>query len=291
MAPEIYVGTSGWSYPKGEGTWNGHFYPSGKIDELSFYAQFFNSVEINSSFYYPLNPGYASNWVKKVPENFLFTVKLWQKFTHPGMYKAATGEDAVISAEDVDVFNRGIEPLVKSGRLGALLAQFPPGFKSDEYGRQIIGALAATFGKYRLAIELRHRSWSDDPGTVTLLKDNNIAWVRIDEPKFAQSIAADVPATSYMSYFRFHGRNKEKWWTGNVETRYEYLYSPEEIGELSEKVKKAAAASKITFAFFNNHWKGYAPKNAGDLQKSLGLIFTEPPAQGAFDTGETKRLL
>ena len=65
---KLYIGTSGWSYPKGEGTWTGYFYPTGKINELEYYSQFFNTVEINSSFYRPPNPGYVYNWVKRVPE-------------------------------------------------------------------------------------------------------------------------------------------------------------------------------------------------------------------------------
>ena len=106
---KLYIGTSGWSYPKGEGTWTGHFYPKGKIVELEYYSQFFNTVELNSSFYRPPNPRYVHNWVRRTPENFLFTVKLWQKFTHPNMYKEATGKEAVISEQDVDIFNRSIE--------------------------------------------------------------------------------------------------------------------------------------------------------------------------------------
>jgi len=276
---KIYVGTSGWSYPKGEGTWTGYFYPGGKINELEYYSQFFNTVEINSSFYRPPNPGYVYNWAKRVPQGFLFTVKLWQKFTHPGMYKEATGEEAAISQNDVDLFNHSIEPLVKYGKLGALLAQFPPSFKNDGYGQQILGAVIRAFGRYRLAIELRHSSWSDDGNTATFLKENNVAWVQIDEPKFQSSIAAEVPLTSDLAYFRFHGRNKAMWWKGDSESRYRYLYSAEEIDELSGKVNKAAEQTTLLFAFFNNHWQGYAPRNAIDMMKTLKLPFKEPPIQ------------
>jgi uncharacterized protein YecE (DUF72 family) len=233
---KIYVGTSGWSYPKGEGTWNGHFYPAGKINELEYYSRFFDTVEINSTFYRPPNPGYAYNWAKRVPNGFLFTVKLWQKFTHPKMFEAATGEPAVISPDDVDTFRRGIEPLVKYGKLGALLAQFPPSFKSDPTNKQLLSAVIRTFGSYGLAIELRHKSWSEDTETTHILRDGNVAWVQIDEPKFNTSIAQDLPATADTSYFRFHGRNAEKWWSGNTETRYQYLYSTDEIAELTNRV-------------------------------------------------------
>jgi uncharacterized protein YecE (DUF72 family) len=279
MSPgaNIYIGTSGWSYPKGEGTWKGYFYPAGKINELEYYSQFFSTVEVNSSFYRPPDPGYAASWAKRVPADFRFAVKLWQKFTHPGMYREATGEVAVISRQDVDVFHRSLEPLVRAGKLGALLAQFPPSFKNDDYGRQVLGALARAFGQYPLAVELRHRSWSDDTGTEKLLRENNMSWVRIDEPKFGSSIAREVPLTADIAYFRFHGRNARDWWTGDNETRYRYLYSLEEIGELAEGIKEAAAGTGTLFAFFNNHWKAYAPRNANDMKKALQLSFQDIP--------------
>jgi uncharacterized protein YecE (DUF72 family) len=275
----IYIGTSGWSYPAGEGTWKGYFYPSGRIKELEYYSRFFRAVEINSSFYSPPNPGYVYNWVKQVPDDFLFTVKLWQKFTHPKMFTESTGRDAAISPEDVAIFKHSIEPILQSGKLGALLAQFPPAFKNDASGKQTLKAIINTFGEYRLAIELRHRSWSDDKDTFRLLKQYNVCWVNIDEPKFDLSIAADVPVTSDMDYFRFHGRNRENWWTGNSETRYNYLYSDAEIDELSDKVRTAAGSAKLLFAFFNNHWQGYAPRNAVAMMKNLQLPLREIPVQ------------
>jgi len=275
----FYIGTSGWSYPKGDGTWTGYFYPTGKINELEYYSRFFNTVEINSTFYRPPNTGYVHNWAKRVPEDFLFTVKLWQKFTHPKMYQESTGRDAVISQADVDLFKQGIEPLVRYRKLGAMLAQFPPSFKNDAYSQQILHAVAKTFGEYRLAVELRHRSWSDDEDTADLLKQYNVAWVQIDEPKFKTSVAKDIPLTSDIGYFRFHGRNAEMWWKGDRETRYKYLYSPEEIEKLTDKVRVAGEDSTLLFAFFNNHWRGYAPRNAVDMKKSLGLPFEELPVK------------
>jgi len=275
---ELYIGTSGWSYPKGEGTWKGYFYPKGKINELEYYSQFFNTVELNSSFYRPPNPDYALNWARRVPEGFLFTVKLWQKFTHPKMYKEATGKEASISSDDVDLFKRSLEPLAGAGKLGALLAQFPPSFKNDSFGKQILAAVNRTFGQYRLAVELRHKSWSDDPDTANLLKENGVCWVQIDEPKFASSIARQIPLTSDMAYFRFHGRNAEAWWGGDNETRYKYLYSPNEIKELANGIKSAKRETRLLFAQFNNHWQGYAPRNANDLKKTLQLPFTDFPS-------------
>lgn len=274
---KIYIGTSGWSYPRGEGTWTGYFYPRGKINELEYYSQFFNTVEVNSTFYRPPSPVYVQNWARRTPADFLFTVKLWQKFTHPKMYREATGEEAVVLQSDVDQFRQGIEPLAEVGKLGALLAQFPPSFRNDEHGRQILAAVVRVFGQYKLAVELRHRSWSDDDVTAQSLRESNVAWVQIDEPRFKSSIAGKLPVTADMAYFRFHGRNSEMWWKGDNETRYKYLYSPEEIDELSAKVKSAAGQTQLLFIFFNNHWQGYAPRNAVDMKRVLQLPFVDIP--------------
>jgi len=267
----VHIGTSGWSYPSGEGTWKGHFYPRGTKNELEYYCRFFDAVELNSSFYRPPAPELVEKWAQTVPEGFLFTVKLWQKFTHPEMYKAATGQPAAISPDDVAVFRSSLQPLQESGKLGALLAQFPPSFKNSQDSRHLVAALIDTFGDYRFAIELRHRSWSDDPATVGLLGAGNAAWVQADEPKFELSVSADLPSTADFAYFRFHGRNAGMWWKGNVETRYKYLYSPQEITELAGTVELAASRVKQVFAFFNNHYQAYAPRNAIGIIKELGL--------------------
>ncbi len=275
MTAQILIGTSGWSYPSGEGTWNGHFYPPGTKNELEYYSQFFNTVEINSTFYRPPNPAFAVGWAKKTPPGFLFSVKLWQKFTHPKMYKEATGVDAAIEMADVDLFRKGIEPLARAGKLGAMLAQFPPSFKNGDFGQQFIAALVRHFGEYHLAVELRHRSWSDDPSTEKLLRQNNTAWVQCDEPKFASSLPPNLPLTADFAYLRFHGRNVAEWWTGTTETRYRYLYPPEEIRELAGKAQAAAAKTKLLFGFFNNHWQAYSPRNAVHLLKEMHLPFRE----------------
>jgi len=283
MSDGIYIGTSGWSYPAGEGSWKGYFYPPGTKNELEYYCRFFGTVEVNSSFYRPPDPAVTDAWAKKTPDGFLFAVKLWQKFTHPRMYEAATGEAAAISLADVDLFRRSLEPLSARGKLGAVLAQFPPSFVNDGRGRQVLGAVINHFGEYRLAAELRHKSWSDDPGTAELLRQGKVAWVEIDEPKFSGSITPGVPLTSDVAYFRFHGRNAEMWWRGDGETRYKYLYSAEEIVQLAGSVKAAGDKASTTFVFFNNHWRAYAPRNANDLKKALQLSFNDFTSSKLFD--------
>lgn len=205
------------------------------------------------------------------------------------MYKEATGRDAVVYQQDVDLFIHSIEPLVKYGKLGTLLAQFPPSFKNSGFGQNILEAVIKTFGQYRLAVELRHRSWSDDENIARSLRENNVAWVQIDEPKFQSSVAANLPVTSDTGYFRFHGRNAAMWWKGDSETRYEYLYSPEEINELANKVRSVAEQTRLCFAFFNNHWQGYAPRNAADMTKALKLPIKEIPIQVPLKDDEASK--
>jgi uncharacterized protein YecE (DUF72 family) len=266
-----YIGTSGWSYPKGEGTWQGFFYPPGTKDELAYYSRFFDTVEVNSSFYRPPSPKTAQSWDERTPAGFKFSVKLWQKFTHPAMYEAATGETTAVSQGDIDLFRAALEPLARSGKLGALLAQFPPSFKNSPRSRGVIRGISNAFAGYPIAVELRDRSWSDDPSTAGYLRELALPWVNIDEPKFASSIATEVPVTSDLAYFRFHGRNAEEWWSGDNETRYRYLYLEEQLRQLADRMRACMKETKLMFAFFNNHWQAYAPRNATELKRELGL--------------------
>jgi uncharacterized protein YecE (DUF72 family) len=193
MADVFRIGTSGWSYPpSGEGTWKGVFYPPGKVDELSYYADRFNTVEVNSTFYRPPAPGVVWKWAQKTPPNFEFTVKLWQKFTHPEMFVQTTGKDATISQADVDMFTEGLDPLVKAKKLGCLLVQFPPRFHFEEQNRQHLESTLRSFRNFPLAVELRHKSWSDRlDETEKLLNSYGASLVYIDEPKFRFSIQQD----------------------------------------------------------------------------------------------------
>jgi len=262
----IRIGTSGWSYPTGEGRWEGVFYPKGKkVDHLEFYSRYFDTVEVNSTFYRPVSPNVARSWAKKTPSNFVFTAKLYQKFTHPKMFEEATGKKAELDLRDYDTFKAGLEPLAEAGKLGCLLAQFPPSFKHDEESYTYLEDLLRQFGDYPLAVELRHKSWTDAPDTFRLLDSHGVAWCMIDEPKFKTSLG-DVPLTARLGYFRFHGRNAKEWWKGDRESRYNYLYSPQEIASLAQDVKKVAERTANTFVFYNNHFGSKAVVNAMQMK-------------------------
>lgn len=276
----IRVGTSGWSYPTGEGRWEGVFYPRGKkVDHLEFYSRYFNTVEINSSFYRPILPNVALSWAKKTPSDFSFTAKLYQKFTHPKMFEKATGKEAELSAEDFDRFRVGLEPLVEAGKLGCLLAQFPPSFKHDEESVTYLEDLIRRFKDYSLAVELRHRSWTDSPDTVRLLDAYEVAWCMIDEPKFKTSVD-EVPLTSKTGYFRFHGRNAKEWWRGDRESRYNYLYSPQEVASLAQDVREVAERAESVYVFYNNHFSAKAVVNALQMKLQFGQRLPDQLPEG-----------
>jgi len=276
----LRIGTSGWSYPAGRGTWNGIFYPlrderDRGFDELSFYAERFNTVEVNSTFYGQPRATVSLGWVRRTPASFAFAVKLYQKFTHPRM---AVDRGAVTRA-DVDTFKSGIDPLAAGGRLGPLLAQFPPSFHDTPDARAYLDWLLGTFRDYTLAVELRHRSWSDRAGdTWGLLTAHGATWAQIDEPKFDSSVQQDFSAgASRLLYGRLHGRNAAEWWDHEAaEDRYNYMYAEAELVPIAEKVRASLAAGKAASLFLNNHFSAQAVANATMLRKLLDDPVTAP---------------
>jgi uncharacterized protein YecE (DUF72 family) len=280
---DIRIGTSGWSYPSGAGTWNGVFYPppgrrprgKGKFDELRFYAEHFDTVEINSTFYRIPSPTTAASWAKRTPPDFEFSLKLFQKFTHPEMFQKATGADPFdLGARDVDDFRAAIDPLASAGKLGALLAQFPASFKREPDSRAYLEWLLRRFREYEVAVELRHRSWSDQrEDTSKLLGEFGAAWTQIDEPKFRLSIRQNLlPNVKSFYYLRLHGRNAAQWWKHEKsEDRYNYLYSASELEPFADAVEEATRREvKKAYLYANNHFSAKSVANAAMLKHQLG---------------------
>ena len=286
----LRIGTSGWNYPSGKGTWNGVFYPKPRpkgFDELAYYAEHFDTVEVNSTFYGQPRPEVTGAWAERTPRGFEFAVKLYQKFTHPSMFKERVvsglpedvlGEDDAINAlvrpsqADLDEFLRGIDPIASAGKLGALLAQFPASFRDTPASRESLTALLGAFREYPVAVELRHKSWSDAIGdTLTLLNAFSAAWVQIDEPKFRFSIRQNyLPNVQGFYYMRLHGRNAAHWWRHEKsEERYDYLYSAEELKEFSETADAARRLVKKLYLYTNNHFSAKSVANAAMIKQQL----------------------
>ena len=270
---DLRIGTSGWNYPAGRGTWNGIFYPPSRgrakgFDELSFYAEHFNTVEVNSTFYGQPRADVTRKWAERTPAGFDFSVKLYRKFTHP-----KTVEHEPANQFDLADFKRGIDPLASSGKLGALLAQFPPSFKSDAASLDYLQWLLHEFAGYGVAVELRHSSWSDKLGdTLSLLNTYGAALVQIDEPKFRFSIAQNqLPNVEGVYYMRLHGRNAAQWWQHDkAEDRYNYLYSAVEVNEFVETIDAAREIVKKAYLYANNHFSAKSVANAAMIKKQLG---------------------
>ena len=290
----LRIGTAGWNYPSGRGTWNGVFYPAGragrkKFDELAYYAEHFDTVEVNSTFYGQPRAEVTRGWVARTPAGFEFAVKLYQKFTHPRLFEervarslrastVSAAPDAVEAlakptAADLDAFKRGIDPLATSGKLGPLLAQFPASFKRTSSTEDYLSLLLETFARYPVAVELRHSSWSDAfRDTLTLLNAFGAAWVQIDEPKFRFSIRQNyLPNVTGFYYMRLHGRNAAKWWRHDKsEDRYDYLYSDEELKEFTETASAARELVKKAYLYTNNHFSAKSVANAAMIKRQLG---------------------
>jgi len=294
----LRIGTSGWNYPTGKGKWNGLFYPATRskragtagFDELRFYAEHFNTVEVNSTFYGQPRADVTRGWVERTPSAFEFSLKLYQKFTHPKMFreaalKRAPGSEgawldllAQVTRADIDEFRSGIEPLAESGRLGVLLAQFPPSFKDTSESREYLAQLLHAFGgrsgrEYPIAVELRHKSWSDAVGdTLAMLNAFGAAWAQIDEPKFQFSIRQNyLPNVQTFYYMRLHGRNAKQWWRHDAsEDRYNYLYSGKELQEFADIAGAAKALVRKSYLYTNNHFAAKSVVNAVMLKAQLG---------------------
>ena len=283
---EIHVGTSGWHYPSGAGTWNGIFYPARRprgFDELAYYAERFDTVEVNSSFYRMPEAPMSTGWLRRTPAGFTFAIKLFQKFTHPDMYLARGAQDWDVTRADFDLFRAGIEPIAASGRLAAVLAQFPAGFHADPDTEGYLAWLLAGLAQYPVAVELRHKSWSDrQDATRALLAETRAAWAVIDEPKFSGSVEQPLdpdtgglspPAPSALAYFRFHGRNAAQWWNHeHRDDRYNYLYAAAELEPYAAAARALSRREQKVLMYFNNHFSAKAVANASVLKHDLGQI-------------------
>ena len=290
---DLRIGTSGWHYPTGRGTWNGIFYPATRgrrkgFDELEYYARHFNTVEVNSTFYGQPRAEITRGWAERTPDNFEFSIKLYQKFTHPRMFAQRVAEqlkgtetppDAVAALSqaleaDVDEFKRGIEPLANEARLGVLLAQFPASFQRGDAECAYLAGLLSAFKAYTVAVELRHKSWSDALAeTLALLKTFDAAWVQIDEPRFRSSSHQNLlPNIAGAYYLRLHGRNAAQWWHHEkAEDRYNYCYSAEELQEFSDALGASQAIVKKAYLYTNNHFSSQSVANAAMIKHQVGL--------------------
>ena len=259
---DILVGPAGWSYVD----WRGRVYPEAagtKFDTLALVAKYFDTAEINSSFYHPPKPETARSWLARVAHNpsFVFTAKLSRTFTH---------ERGKATVEDEKLYREGIDPLMQANKLGAVLMQFPWSFKNDRDERIYLEQLINRFKDYPLVVELRHESWNN-ARILQTLEDLGVGLCDIDQPQFANSIKPAAEVTSSIGYIRLHGRNYQNWFReeANVVERYDYLYSSDELGPWIGRIKEVSEKAKQTFVITNNHARGQSLVNAFEILAEL----------------------
>ncbi len=262
MTAPVYVGPAGWSYED----WKGVVYPPGAgrdFDPLEYLARYFDVVEINTSFYRPLQRRWAHAWLKRVEDHpeFRFSAKLWRRFTHE--------RDEPPGDEDVAAVRDGLDPLAAADRLLAVLVQFPWSFKNEPESRRWLAAVVETFADYPLVLEVRHASW-EDPEALSWLAEHDVGLAAIDQPLHDGSLGRAVYRTARRQYFRFHGRNFEAWFAEGrpAAERYDYLYDEEELAPWVDALVESAAdpAVEAVIAITNNHYRGKAVVNALQLE-------------------------
>lgn len=272
MPPQLYIGCSGWNYgdPSDKGGWLNIFYPDRKTRKLNYYSQFFNTVEMDATFYnkfyLKMSQGLFKGIVKTTPSEFKISIKVPEIITHDKRLEVSKG---VMS--DLNEFLDKVSPLKKSNKLGAIIIQLPPSFtikesqKLEDYLRVL--RKDSIHNDIKFAVEFRHKSWNTE-GSLELLQHYDIASVLTDSParENLQFLSNEDNVTSKSTgvVIRLHGRN-----TNQNHYWYNYLYSEKELNPWIEKIKKIREKTDTIFVYFNNHYSGKAIINALQFREML----------------------
>ncbi|MFL6514687.1 MAG: DUF72 domain-containing protein [Chthoniobacterales bacterium] len=295
----ILVGTASWSDPGFVDRWYPKKMKAG--DRLGWYAQHFDMVEVNSTFYAVPDVMAVQRWSAATPDDFMFDVKLHQllsrhstqaKLLPPEFQRRVKADEkgrvsltAKLEEDITRVFLRSLEPLRRDGKLGVLLLQLSPGFSPRKHKLEELEQLIAATRDYALAIELRNRNWVTPerlPETLEFLQRHQTAFVNVDAPakEHFTIIPSEIDAVTApeVAYLRLHGRNADAYLTGKtVATRFNYDYGAAEIEEVAERSRKLAEDAKQVHVVFNNNALDYAPRAATRLRAALGQVMKAPP--------------
>jgi uncharacterized protein YecE (DUF72 family) len=269
----IHIGPAGWAYKD----WDGTVYPAQiKKDKhpVEYLAQFFDLIEINTSFYGHIRPEWGKLWCRKakaVNPDFLFTAKLNKAFTHSpiAVVESTSAKTIRHTDEDEDFAKAGLNSIAEEGMLGALLMQFPISYKNTDENRDHLEWLIRQFREYPLVVEVRHASWQNE-GTLRYIAEKGVAFCNIDQPLLGQAVKPSDEVTSNIGYVRLHGRRYDQWFEPEKSSdRYDYLYNGEELQGWKTKIESVAKKAEVTFVVANNHFEGKAPANALELRSMI----------------------
>ncbi len=281
MSAEILVGTCNWADHK-------DFYPAdlekGKRqrEKLDYYARFFPIVEIDTSFYGIPRPAVVDSWVARTPPSFAFNIKAFRSLTR---HERESGRPRPPTTEEVRDFLSALVPLRESGRLRAVHYQFPPWFTNRPDARDVLLETRERHPDDIVAIEFRHRSWFDHdawPATEDLLRELDCVYVGVDAPQLGSGTAPPMLAITSpkLCIARFHGRNRRTWYRPDGPTsdyRFNYLYTPDELGEWVPAIRAAAERGTPVHVLLNNNRSNYGVVNAFDFGALLDRHLPQPP--------------
>ena len=260
----IYVGTCNWSD-------HANFYPAGlpANQQITYYAQRFPVVEIDSTYYRLMPVRNFGLWAERTPPGFIFDVKAFRQLT---FHDRETPPNDEVHAQ----FSASVQPLRDAGKLAALHFQFPPWFVANERNLAYLRALRDTYPEDGLAIEFRNRSWYEAAGYERLtsaLREVRIGLTVVDEPQVGSGSAPTVldVTNPSLSIVRFHGRNARTWYARTKTTgeRFDYLYNTEELGEWVPRIGELATLADSIHVLFNNNAQDYAVQNGRQLRMLL----------------------
>ncbi len=304
----IHVGTCSWADPGFVAEW----YPEGlpARDRLGYYAERFDAVEVDSTFYAIPDPATVARWAKVTPRDFTFDVKLPRLLSRhstpietlpPDLRAQASVNqrgrvvlDEHIEAAVAGRFLETVAPLAEAGKLSGLLLQLSPSFRPDRHALEEIDPVLARLAPHTVAVELRHRAWlAEDRVEATLghLSDRGAAFVCVDAPRGeAPTMMPPVDAVTSpkLAYLRAHGRDAHAYLHGRtVAERFAWSYSESELGEIRGRVSDLAGQAQDVRTMFNNNRGRDAPDSARRMRELLG----QDPGPGVRPAGPDQQSL
>ena len=252
----VSLGTSGWSYKE----WEGVLYPRGEKRKLTYYSRYFETVEIDSTYYAYPSKAMVQGYARATPEAFVFSAKLPKLITHEKRLDVGRGVE-----QDLMRFLHVMRPLEDAGKLGALLVQLPPSFSYEGGLASLKGFLEVAPSDLRFAVEFRNLSWLR-PETWDLLRAHSVAYTIVDEPL----LPPDPVVTADFAFIRWHGRGARPW--------YNYRYTDEQLKAWTPRVREVAAKVKKVYGYHNNHPYGHAVEGALKEMELLGIAGDEQRA-------------
>jgi uncharacterized protein YecE (DUF72 family) len=298
-AGKILVGTASWSDPG----FVEHWYPKRMRahERLGWYAQHFEMVEVNSTFYSVPDPRMVERWCASTPDAFTFDVKLHQLFSFhstPGKLlppdlqrraqidgKGKVQPTPALKEALIEIFLRSTSILRAAGKLGVLLLQLSPAFSPKKYQLSELERLIEMLDDYPLAIEFRNRSWAVDDqlrSTIDFLRRHRTTFVNVDAPaaEHFTIMPSDLNEITNpdLAYLRLHGRDARAYLTGKtVAARFNYDYNKAEIDDVAKRSRKLAEHARELHVIFNNNALDYAPLAAARLRAALRQVIKTPP--------------